>query len=132
MDTAALVREQVDEGEGLLRSLRLSGFDIDVAFWALPAEDREWIFFIASKEANGLIGDAYRKLYKHWPPSELGWFSRSDVKLISTTSPISRDAKFLQSKRVRTHLRRGELGLMPVDAAVIYPEELPSDSPHLI
>ena len=48
MDQDAVEREQQESGERLIETLAASGFDVTVAFWAMPTEEGTWLLFLAS------------------------------------------------------------------------------------
>ncbi len=115
MDTAALLKEQIDEGERFVDHLRQDGFDVVVALWVLTSDDELWFLYIASHiiDTDGLAA-AYRKAYSELSRSQVRWVSRSDVKLIGSQNPIALDAIAYQHSSLPTRYRGRKLGNMIV------------------
>lgn len=122
MDTATLVNEQIIDGKKLVDRLRNVGLDVSVAFWALTTEDETWHLYIASRlvDEDGLAA-AYRRFYGELTQSQVQWVSRSDIKLISTTSLIANEAVKYQDPTFATRFGGRMLGNMVIDEALIYP-----------
>lgn len=123
MDTATLVREQIDEGERFVQHLGQSGFDVVVAFWVLTSEDGRWFLYIASHlvDTDGLAA-AFRRVYSELARSQVRWVSRSDIKLIGSQHPIAVDAIAHRRSRLPTVYGGRQLGNMIIEEAYIYPE----------
>jgi len=123
MDTATLVREQIDEGERFVQHLGQSGFDVVVAFWVLTSEDGLWFLYIASHlvDTDGLAA-AFRRVYSELARSQVRWVSRSDIKLIGSQNPIAVDAIAHRRSRLPTVYGGRQLGNMIIEEAYIYPE----------
>jgi hypothetical protein len=94
MDTSTLVEKLLDDGKTLIEMLPQKGFPVTAAFWVKPAENGEWLFYIASpvvEEQGGLSG-AYRKLHpliRQMP--QPFWIDPLEVKLIGPNNPVAKD-----------------------------------------
>lgn len=49
MDPTILVRQKIDQGANLLRSLDRHSFPVSAAFWFFDSEDKRWKLIIASR-----------------------------------------------------------------------------------
>ena len=123
MDTATLEIELIDDGKKYLDHLRRVGVDVRVAFWALTTEEETWYLYIASRlvDDDGLAA-AYRKIYPELARSQVEWVARSDIKLISSQSPIADEAVAFQDARLATKFGGRKLGNLIVEDAYIYPK----------
>lgn len=126
MDTAVLVDNRIHDGRMLIAELDRSGFDVTAAFWVKTAEDGLWFLYIGSSRLEpGKLGDAYRAVYACLQRLPEAGITISDVKLVSATDPIVRDALAVRKRRPdRTPIRWGgsQLGDLSVEEAYIYPD----------
>jgi hypothetical protein len=129
MDTELLVESQIDEGQGLVDQLIRDNFDISVAFWVKTSEEGMWHFYIASPSVDeGLLGEAYRKVYASLGKIPNSWVSPSDIKLVNDMNPIARDAVEVRSRfpaRIPARFRGRRLGGLSITEAYIYPPPRP-------
>lgn len=130
MDQATLVGNQIDDGSRLIEQLRRDNFDIAAAFWVKTADDGQWFLYIASDAVDKLgLSAAYRTVLGTIRRMPDLWFDRFDVKLISPTKPMARDAVKIQKEHPKTipiRYRGHQLGKASVEDAFIYP---PHSSP---
>lgn len=124
MDQETLVRDQVDSGQGLIDRLQAENFDVTAAFWIKSSKDGRWLLYIASSvvDDEGLAA-AYRKLYGVLGNMPDSWVFRSDVKLIGTANPVTKDVLEFRKKwpgPTPTWYRGRQLGNMFIDEAYIY------------
>ncbi len=129
MDTNALVKEQLEDGEKLLRLLPQHGFDPAAACWLLTSYDGRWRFYMVSPlvETEG-INVAYLRLAEAMRPilDELSTFDLTSVRLVGTTQPLGRDLlaalQRVPIRRTRPFRWKGIwLGERALDNAYFYP-----------
>jgi hypothetical protein len=137
MDTELLVGEHIDEGQALIDRLVKEDFDVRVAFWAKATEDALWQLFIASQSLSaGTTSAAYHKAYLALDSIGAVSFSRSDLNLLSTESPIAQAAMKLRARtapKVPVRLHGKRLGTLSAHEVYIYPQiEVPLRQAFLI
>lgn len=129
MDTVALVKEQLEDGEKLLNALPQHGFEPVAACWLLRSYDGKWRFYMVSPlvEAEGLYA-AYQRLVEAMRPivNELSTLDFDSVSLVGTTEPLGRDlldALHQMPNRPNRPFRWGGiwLGNDAIDNAYFYP-----------
>ena len=129
MDTVALVKEQLEDGEKLLKALPQHGFEPVAACWLLRSYDGKWHFYIVTPlvETEG-INVAYLRLVEAMRPivDELSTLDFDSVSFVGTTQPLGRDllAALHQMPTPRTRpFRWGGiwLGNDAIDNAYFYP-----------
>lgn len=134
MDQAALVREQVEGGEKLIRQLRASGFEVVAGIWTqLDGDSRAYLYLITPEVDNrdprigyGRVSDAQQAL----EATGLHWSERIDpfaVKLIPPRHPLAQGvighyARF--NDPFPTWHGGSILGSVYIDGAYIYPASL--------
>ncbi len=123
MDTATLVNERIDAGKAFVNHLKASGFDVVVAFWVLTSEDSLWFLYIGSSvvDKDGLA-EAYGKVYRELGKSQVSGISRSEIKLIGRTNPLTLDAIANQRDKLPTKYSGRKLGSVIIEEAYIYPK----------
>jgi hypothetical protein len=134
MDTELLVENQIDDGWKLIAEIIRSGFDVTVAFWVRTSEEGLWFLYIASNSVDPeRIGDAYRTVYaclSRIPGSKI---QISEIKLISASNPIARDALSARNRypgRLPTRYHGNRLGSIAIEEAYIYPQIAGTMTPH--
>jgi len=128
VDTSTLVENLIDDGQKLLDRLPQEGFAVTAAFWLRPAEDCEWLFYVASPlvESDG-IAEAYRRLHpiiRRMP--QPFWIDPLEVKLVGESNPITKDVLAIHTRAPGpkvSPLRWGgkRLGSVNIEGAYLYP-----------
>ncbi|MBI1900867.1 MAG: hypothetical protein HYS13_07120 [Planctomycetia bacterium] len=125
MDTELLVDERIEDGRRLIAQLVKDGFDVSVAFWVLTGEDQLWYLYIGSASADAKdIGSAYRRVYASLARLSKACVTFSEIKLISLTNTIARDAIAVRDRypgRMATRFHGKQLGNLPIEEAYVYP-----------
>jgi hypothetical protein len=144
MDQDAMVSAVLDGGQYLIDVLRDSGFNIEVAFWAKPSEER-WRLFLASPVVDekgaravfSIIHDAIRAA------PECG-IDPSEVRAIGIENPMAKEAaeavkpkvavgpSAVRKRKPYTGVTRylgSTLGGISVDGAFVYPQPQPASTP---
>jgi hypothetical protein len=128
MDTAPLVKDQIEDGRKLIEQLVCDGFDVTVAFWVRFQfeEDGPW-FYIVSKtlDQQGLQA-AYRAAHEalnripHGP-----WISVSAISelvLVGLNDPLAKDVLAFRDRYLgRNRFRGTNIGSRLVEELYIYP-----------
>jgi hypothetical protein len=99
MDQIALVDRRIDDGQRLVQQLLRDNFDVTVAFWLKTSEEDWWHLYVASKvvDERGPL-EAYRALQASLQQLPGTTVSLTDVKVIGTSSPITRDVLKIQNR----------------------------------
>lgn len=137
MDQNAVVTEQLDAGERLLKDLRDNGLATAVAFWARPSEEGKWFLYLASPVVDDQgQAAAYRLVHAAIRRLPIPWIDPFDVRVISPADPMSQHAERLISPAAATgpfaasspkpypgltRFGGAALGGVSVDGVVIYP-----------
>lgn len=125
MVTAELVVELVDEGRELLGRLVKSGFDLDIAFWAIRSVDNKCYLYIASPlvDRDGAAA-SYRVVSNELRQSPTLRISTSDIQLIGSENPMAHAAMAWRHDTLGIRYGGRSLGDVVVEAAYIYPKAL--------
>ncbi|MCI0640395.1 MAG: hypothetical protein L0Y72_29830 [Gemmataceae bacterium] len=125
MDQAALVTDQIKDGESLLEQLVRDGFDVGIAFWLKSSEDEHWFLYIASDVVDQKgVQRAYREIHKSitaLSPSSVDPF---EIKLVGLNDPIVSDIRKLRNPntpRIPMRIRGIRLGGERIDEVYVYP-----------
>jgi hypothetical protein len=128
MDTDLLV-EKIQDGESLLRHLIRHQFDVAVALWVKITEDGQWNLFIASAAvAPQKPTEALRIVYDALTQVPNCSITPIDIRLLTNTDPIARDAIALRDRspsREAKRFQRKRLGKLETQELFIYPRPLP-------
>ena|SRR5438105_2671544 len=126
MDQIALVDRRIDDGQRLVQQLLRDNFDVTVAFWLKTSEEDWWHLYVATKvvDERGPL-EAYRALQASLQQLPSTTVSLTDVKVIGTSSPITRDVLKIQNRYSGTAPFRfsgvTHFGGITVEDALIYP-----------
>jgi hypothetical protein len=126
MDQATLVEYQIDDGRKIAQQLRAQGIDVTAVFWLKTSEDDQWYLYIGTRAVDDLgLALAYRKVFSAVTPLRDLWVSRSQIKLIGATNPITRDVLSIRdqhaSRTIPTRVGTTQLGSVHVEEAYVYP-----------
>jgi hypothetical protein len=91
MDTRSLVESQTDDGRRLIAKLRDDGIALRAAFWAKPAEEERWLFYLATPalvekgilQAHRMVLQSLRSL------GDISFEGSNVLKLISDREPLT-------------------------------------------
>jgi len=129
MDTAPLVKDQIEDGRKLIEQLVCDGFDVTLAFWVRFQfeEDGPW-FYIVSKtvDKEGLqaafraVHESIRRIRTPWGP----WISVSamgELKLVGVNDPLAKDVLAFRDRYPgRNRFRRPDIANYRVEELYIY------------
>lgn len=134
MDQAALVREQLDGGEKLIRRLLADGADLSGGLWAeLDGDGQPYLYLVSPEVENRDPRLMYRKISAAQAALDsagLHWLERVDrfgIKLIPPSHPLARGVlgQYRRHPGVTPTWHHGSvLGSVFVDGAYIYPARL--------
>lgn len=128
MGQKALVTEQIDAGERLIREFGKT-FPVSAAFWLMERESDDWYFYLASDQINDANFDlAYREVLRIVPPSQSLWIDPFQVKVIATEAPVAKAALDVMQKypaQIPMRYQGRPFGDLSVDEVYIYPLPLP-------
>jgi hypothetical protein len=124
MDQEVLVDSRIDDGLKLLTALANEGFDVTVACWVKTSEEGLWFLYIGSTSVErGKIGDAYAVAYDCLSRIPYVSIELSDIKLVSATNPVAKDALAVRRRypgRAPTRYHGKRLGGLSIEEAYIY------------
>jgi hypothetical protein len=119
-----LVVEQVDAGADFVRDFN-DYFSVSVACWVNPAESDNVFLYIASDEIDDSnIDVAYGEVLRRLGRKRSQWLDPFQVKLITSSDPIARDAIQIRDRyaaKIPTRYQGSSIGGMSIDGAYIYP-----------
>lgn len=132
MDQSTLVDVQVDDGRRIIEQFAADGNAVHAAFWVKTADEGLWFLYIATDivERDGPMA-AYRAINRSLDKLGDCWISGSDIKMISTGNPVTKDVLTMMARHSgRLALRSNDkiVGSMPVAQLYIYPAHLFSSS----
>lgn len=124
MDQGTLVENQIDDGLKLVELLAAAKFDVTAAWWVRTSEDGRWTLYIASKvvDESG-TGDPYREVHRGLTTMSDPWISMSEIKVIGSTDPITKDVLAIQARHpggMPTRSRKSRLGDLAIEEVYIY------------
>jgi hypothetical protein len=141
MDPDAMVSEQTESGKRLIKALAAAGFDVKIAFWAIPTEADKWYLYLASpyRDERGPFM-AYRFVHDILEQTPDLWIDRFEVKVLgmndsltqaalaAAESAANRMSGVRNTKPNPRMIRVGKsvFGGLPIDAAYIYPPLQPA------
>jgi hypothetical protein len=144
MDPNTVVSEQTESGRRLIEALIAVGFDVQLAFWAKPAEEGKWYLYLASPFVDGkgpaaayrLVLDLLRKMPQiGMDPFEIKVLGLNDsltqavLARIDPQFPASAFAsRSLEPYGRMTWLGVSTLGGVSMDGAYVYPSAPPAAS----
>lgn len=137
MDKDALVTEQTDSGEQLIKALAADGFETRMAFWAKPTDEGKWFLYLASTmvDDNGLAA-AYRLVHRTMRRMPDLWIEPLEVRLLGMNDSLTEAALDVIKPKISaspyairkpkpypgmTLFRGDTLGGLGIDGAYIYP-----------
>ena len=134
MDQIALVKEQIEGGEKLVRKLLERGFDVRAAFWGKTESDgRPYLYLVAPQVDVPGVSAGYGEVSAAQAELELDgthWMEQIDpfgVNLLSPNHPLARGVLNLyrDNPKLKPCLPRDQrIGSEIVDNAFIYPPSL--------
>lgn len=128
MGQKALVTEQIDAGERLIRGFTKT-FPVSAAFWLMARESDEWYFYLASDQINDANVDlAYGEVLRLVRPNQSLWIDPFQVKVVATDAPVAKAALDVMRKypaQIPTRYHGRLFGDLSVDEVYIYPLPLP-------
>ncbi len=129
MDTDVLVENKIADGESVIRQLIREQFGVEVAFWAKTSKEGLWQLWIASPAVDpGNLGEALRKVYAALTRIPGCPVSPSEIRLLSNTEPIAREAVALRDRypsREPKPYHAMHLGKLAIEELYIYPRPFP-------
>ncbi len=101
MDQNELVRELIDDGERLIKTLVEEGIEVQLAFWAKPTEDGKWFLYIATTLVdNAGPKAAYRQVITTIRKMPDLWIDPLEVKVIGIKDSLAEAALNVVKPRV--------------------------------
>jgi hypothetical protein len=129
MDTEVLVESRIEDGELLIRQLIREQFGVEVAFWARRNEDSLWQLWIASSSIDPMsLGESLGKVYASLAKIPACSVLPTEIKLITGTDPIAREAALLRDRNPSRNPKRyhgKRLGKLTTEELVVYPRRFP-------
>ena len=129
MDTELLVENKIEDGDALIRQLIRDQFEVRVAFWVKRTEEGLWYLYIASSSVSAeKLNEAYRNVYAALSKIPECSVSPSEIKIITATDPIAREAVALRDRNPSREPKRYHgmrLGNLTTEELCIYPRRLP-------
>ncbi len=133
MDTDLLVENKVDDGATLIRQLIRGQFAVTIAFWVKRTEAGLWYLYIATSSFRAeKLNEAYRIVYAALTEIPDCSVSPSEIKVITETDTIARDAVTLRDRnpnpiREPKHYHGRRIGNLATEELCIYPRRFPLD-----
>jgi hypothetical protein len=125
VDQGTLVEARIDDGRRFVERFAADGNPVKAAFWVKTAEEGIWFLYVAT----GIIdrdgpAAAYRAVHAAHRKLRECSISSSEIKVISPSNPIAKDALELMARRPGAVIESGDrtLGSVDVEHAYIYPE----------
>ena len=137
MDQDTVVSEKTERGKQLIKELAATGFEVRVAFWAKPTEERKWILYLASPffDEKGPSA-AYRHVLGLLRKMPDLWIDPFEVRLLGLNDSLTEAALAITEPKVpnspfavrnpkpypgMTYFNGSTLGGISMDGAYIYP-----------
>lgn len=141
MDQNAVVNEQTESGQQLIKALAADGFPVQVAFWAKPTDEGKWFLYLASSFVDGegpatayrLVHRVLRKMSELWL-----WIDPLDIRVVGLNDSLAKAALDLMKPKIpddpftvqnprpypgMTRFGGPTLGGVDIDGAYIYPSQ---------
>ena len=99
MDQDTVVSELTESGKRLIDALAANGFDVQVAFWAKPADSEKWYLYLASPvvDEKGSVM-AYRHVFEVLDRTPNLWIDHFDIKVLRVDDSVA-EAALAEARR---------------------------------